>query len=136
MLSVVPTAEPDAWIAKQNLLTEGKPTVAGLLLFADEPQAALPKRSAIKLFRYMTKDTEGSRESLAFDPLTIEGPLDEQIRVAVAKTKELVEGINRLGATGLEYDNISARNAPRDHYECGTTQGLQHRRRRSSTDIR
>jgi ATP-dependent DNA helicase RecG len=102
MLNVVPTGEPDVWVAKQNLITEGKPTVAGLMLFADEPQAALPKRSAIKLFRYMTKESEGNRESLAFDPLTIEGSLDEQIREAVAKTKELVEKISRLGPKGLE----------------------------------
>jgi ATP-dependent DNA helicase RecG len=68
MLNVVPTGEPDVWVAKQNLIAEGKPTVAGLMLFADEPQAALPKRSAIKLFRYMTKESEGNRESLAFDP--------------------------------------------------------------------
>jgi ATP-dependent DNA helicase RecG len=91
-----------AWIAKQNLIVGDKPTVAGILLFADEPQAALPKRSAIKLYRYKTKDAEGSRESLAFDPITIEGPLDQQIRTAVARTKELVEGIRRLGPLGLE----------------------------------
>jgi ATP-dependent DNA helicase RecG len=102
MLNVVPSAEPEPWVAKQNLLVGGKPTVAGLLLFADEPQSALPKRSAIKLYRYMTKDAEGSRESLAFDPITIEGPLDQQIRVGVARTKQLIEGIRRLGASGLE----------------------------------
>ncbi|MBZ5539922.1 MAG: putative DNA binding domain-containing protein [Acidobacteriia bacterium] len=102
MLNVVPTAEPDTWLAKQNLIVGGKPTVAGLLLFADEPQATLPKRSAIKLYRYKTKDAEGKRESLAFDPITIEGPLDQQIRKAVVRTKKLVEEIRRLGPHGLD----------------------------------
>jgi ATP-dependent DNA helicase RecG len=102
MLNVVPTAEPEAWVAKQNLIVGGKPTVAGIMLFADEPQAALPKRSAIKLYRYKTRDAEGSRDSLAFDPITIEGSLDQQIRKAVARTKTLVEEIRRLGPHGLE----------------------------------
>ena len=102
ILNVVPTAEPDEWLAKQNLLTNGKPTVGGLLLFSDEPQAALPKRSAIKIYRYKTREEEGERETLAFDPITIEGCLYDQIKGAVEKTKRLVEGIRRLGESGLE----------------------------------
>ena len=102
MLNVIPTAEPDNWVAKQNLSVGGKPTVAGILLFSDEPQAALPKRSAIKLYRYKTKDEEGSRETLASDPITIEGPLIKLIHEAVSQTKKWVEGIKRLGPAGLE----------------------------------
>jgi ATP-dependent DNA helicase RecG len=98
----VPTAEPDAWLIKQNLIENDKPTVAGLLLFSDEPQIALPKRSAIKILRYQTKDAEGSRAALTFDPLTIEGCIYDQIKVAVAKSKEVVEDISKLGESGLE----------------------------------
>lgn len=101
-LAVVPQAEPAEWLVKQNLIVGGLPTVAGLLLFADEPQAALPKRSAIKLFRYQTKDEEGTRDKLAFDPLTIEGCAYNQIKAAVSKTKEIIEGISKLGEKGLE----------------------------------
>lgn len=36
--SQVPTAQPEPWLKKQALLRNDKPTVAGLLLFADEPQ--------------------------------------------------------------------------------------------------
>lgn len=100
--SVVPSAEPEEWMRKQSLLVEGKPIVAGLLLFSEEPQAALPKRSAIKLYRYKTKADEGSREQLAFDPLTIEGCLYDQVYTAVNKTKELVEGLKILTNKGLE----------------------------------
>ena len=102
MIDVVPSAEPEDWTRKQNLLTAaGKPTVAGVLLFDDEPQAALPKRSAIKVYRYKTKK-EGERDTLVFDPITIEGCLYEQIDAAVTKTKSLVEEISRLGEKGLE----------------------------------
>ena len=102
ILNVVPSAEPEEWLEKQNLLISAKPTVAGLLLFSDEPQAALPKRSAIKVYRYKTRDVEGGRETLDIDPITIEGCSYDQIQSAVERTKDLVEGIKRLGKAGLE----------------------------------
>jgi ATP-dependent DNA helicase RecG len=49
MLAVVPSAEPDEWMRKQNMIANDRPIVAGVLLYHDEPQAALPKRSAIKI---------------------------------------------------------------------------------------
>src|SRR5262249_52679263 len=102
MLQVIPLGEPEEWLRKQNLLIEKKPTAAGLLLFSDEPQSALPKRSAIKIYQYKTKEDEGTRETLAFDPITIEGCLYDQIKEAVKKTKDLVEGMKRLGDQNLE----------------------------------
>jgi ATP-dependent DNA helicase RecG len=102
MLSVVPSGEPDEWLKKQNMLIAGKPSAGGILLFADEPQAVLPKRSAIKIYRYKTKDDAGSRETLAFDPVTIEGGIYDQIKEAVKATKDLVEGMKRLGERRLE----------------------------------
>jgi ATP-dependent DNA helicase RecG len=102
VLSQVPTAEPDEWLKSQFLLANDKPTVAGVLLFSDEPQAALPKRSAIKVFRYATREEGVDRETLAFDPLTIEGPIYDLISEAVSTTKEIVQSIKRVGETGLE----------------------------------
>ena len=52
MLEVVPSSEPELWLKKQQVLIDNKPTVAGLILFADEPQAILPKRTGIKVYRY------------------------------------------------------------------------------------
>lgn len=101
LIHVVPTAEPEVWVKKQRLLREGRPTVAGVMLLADEPQAILPKRSAIKIFRYKTTE-EGERDALVFDPLTIEGPVVELIYSAVDKSKEIVEEIEKLGPSGLE----------------------------------
>jgi ATP-dependent DNA helicase RecG len=101
LLNVVPSAEPDEWLEKQRVILKGRPTVAGVLLFADEPQAILPKRSAVKIFRYKTK-AEGERDTLAFDPITIEGPIYELVYAAVDKAKAVVESIEKLGAHGME----------------------------------
>lgn len=102
MRDVVPQQQADVWLKKQVLLVSDKPTVAGLLLFADEPQAALPKRCGIKLYRYKTTDAEGFREALAFDPITVEGWLYSQIATAVSKTTDEVEKIPRMGTGALE----------------------------------
>jgi len=99
---VIPTTEPKPWLKKQLLIQNGKPTVAGVILFADEPQVALPKQSGIKIFRYKTKDAEGSRATLAFDPITIEGCAYSQIKDAVDKTTEIVEDMQYLGEKGFE----------------------------------
>ncbi len=102
MLNVVPSAEPKAWLGKQQLLREGRPTVAGVILFAEEPQALIPKHCGIKVYRYTTKDHEGSRETLAFDPFTVEGHAYAQVTEAVARTAEVVEVTRKLGTEGLE----------------------------------
>ena len=102
MLAVIPTAEPGSWLAKQLLLRDGRPTVAGILLFAEEPQALLPKRCGIKVYRYRSKDKGGTRETLAFDPFTVEGHLYAQITNAVSVTSKIIEETGRLGVDGVE----------------------------------
>lgn len=102
LLSVVPSAEPEPWLRKQMLLIGDRPTVAAVLLFAELPQAVLPKRCGIKLLRYKTTEASGSRETLAFDPTTLEGCLYEQIDRAVEETVRVVEGVQILGPSGLE----------------------------------
>lgn len=101
LLDVVPSSEPDEWLAKQRVIVDGRATVAGVLLYSDLPQAILPKRSAVKILRYKTKE-EGERDYLAFDPLTIEGPLYSLVYDSVEKCKRLVEDIKKLGPDGLE----------------------------------
>jgi ATP-dependent DNA helicase RecG len=102
MIEVVPTSEPMPWLKKQLLIRNNHPTVAALLLFADVPQAALPKQSGIKIYRYKTKDSEGTRETLVFDPISIEGPIYDQIFEAVKTTKKIIEEEQVLKETGLE----------------------------------
>lgn len=100
MLEVVPTAEPAAWLKKQSLLIDGKPVVAAVVLFADEPQAVLPKRCGIKVYRYKTTDAEGTRESLDFDPISIEGCAYDQIHDAVQETAKIIESVRIRTAEG------------------------------------
>jgi len=100
--AVAPTGQPEAWLKKQLLITGRKPTVAAVLLFAEEPQAILPKRCGIKILRYATRDREGTRPVLSFDPVTIEGCVYRSIYDAVSKTVEVIESMPKLGPVGLE----------------------------------
>jgi len=102
MLQVIPTAEPQAWLTKQQLLREDRPTVCGVLLFSEDPQAIIPKRCGVKIYRYKTTDRLATRDTLAFDPITVEGPAYKQIREAVAQTVRVVEEAPALGPSGLE----------------------------------
>jgi ATP-dependent DNA helicase RecG len=99
---VVPSSEPEAWLRKQELIKEEKPTVAAIVLFSDLPQAALPKRTGIKVYRYKTHDAEGTRETLVGQPVSVEGCAYDVIKEAVAVTKNTIEGMQILGTKGLE----------------------------------
>lgn len=105
MLQVVPLAEPEAWFRKQQIIQEDKPTVAGIVLFAEEPQALLPKRSGIKVYRYQSSADEGTRESLAADPISVEGHAYQLILDAVTKTAEIIESVRVNTPDGLESVN-------------------------------
>ena len=102
MLEVVPTAEPEPWLRKQQVLLGNKPTVAGIVLFAEEPQAILPKRTGIKIYRYKTTSQEGTRDTLDGDPRSIEGHAYDQITAAVNMTAEIIESVRVNTPDGLE----------------------------------
>ena len=100
MAMVVPSATPERWLAKQRLIVDDSLTVAGALLFSDEPQPLLPK-AAIKIYRYQTSD-QASRESLEGQPETVEGNAYDQIRDAVGRVVEIVESIPVMRDSGFE----------------------------------
>lgn len=101
---VVPNyqAQPEAWLRKQLLIVNDLPVVAGLLLFSEEPQAQIPKRCGIKVYRYETQEAQGFRDVLTFIPITVEGCLINQIKKAVDVTVEQTEKIPHMGGEGLE----------------------------------
>jgi len=66
------------------------------------PQAILPKRSGIKIYRYRSSDAEGTRETLVGDPISVEGCAYDLIKQAVEITKEIIGKIQVLGTKGLE----------------------------------
>ncbi|PSN19045.1 ATP-dependent DNA helicase RecG [filamentous cyanobacterium CCP5] len=101
LIEVVPTAEPEVWLRKQLLLLDNKPTVAAALLFAEEPQAIIPKRCGIKIYQYKTSQDDGTRESLEFNPISIEGCIYNQIRDAVNEASKIVESVRVRTPEGL-----------------------------------
>jgi ATP-dependent DNA helicase RecG len=72
------------------------------VLFAEEPQAVLPKRTGIKIYRYKTTAQEGTRDTLDRDPRSIEGHAYVQIAHAVAVTAQIIESVRVNTAEGLE----------------------------------
>lgn len=99
---VVPTTQPEPWLRKQNMLREERPTVAGALIFSEEPQAILSKHCGIKIYRYKTRELEGHRDLLDGDPITVEGDLYSQINTAVSVTTEITERIPKFGGDKFE----------------------------------
>jgi ATP-dependent DNA helicase RecG len=102
LINVIPTGEPITYLNNQELIKEGHARVCGILLFCDEPAVFLPKRSSIKIMRYRTKEDDIGREFLEGTPITIEGDAYSLIYRSVAATKQIVEGIKKLGEEGLE----------------------------------
>lgn len=101
LIEVVPTAEPEPWLKKQMAIQNGKVTVVAVLLFAEEPQAIVPKRSGLKIYRYKTSSEEGSRETLDFDPVSIDGNAYSQIYNSVSEVAKIIESVRLQTADGL-----------------------------------
>jgi ATP-dependent DNA helicase RecG len=102
MSEVVPSAEPGAWLRKQQVIHSDKPTVSGIILFAEEPQALLPKRSGIKVYRYLTTAEEGTRDTLSGVPVSVEGHAYQLIHEAVRVAAEIIESVRVNSHDGLE----------------------------------
>lgn len=99
LIEAVPTAEPEIYLRGQYLTHEDLPTVAATLLFADEPQAALPKRCGIKVYRYTSNSAD--RDQLIGTPVTVEGDLYDQVYAAVEKTVSTIQEAKFLTDDGL-----------------------------------
>lgn len=126
--AIIPKTDPVRWIKKQRLESDNRLTVAGALLFSDEPQICLPKRSSIKMFRYKTSG-KAERDTLAEQPITIEGSAYTQIYEAVAKTKEIIESIKKIGT---EFESIKY---PEETLHEIITNAVLHRDYSIATDI-
>ena len=110
------------------MFVDKKLTVAALLLFSDEPQICLPKRSSIKNFRYQTSG-EAERDTLVGVPVTVEGCAYSQIYEAVSKTKEIIESIKKFGK---EFETIEY---PEETLHEIITNAVLHRDYSITTDI-
>jgi ATP-dependent DNA helicase RecG len=98
--NVTPHATIDGFLSKERLVSDGQLRACALILFDDNPQSLIP-HAAAKVYRYKTLESEGDREDLEGQPETIEGPAYEVISRAVTRTREIVEAIPLLSASGL-----------------------------------
>jgi hypothetical protein len=89
-------------VTSLQVLTGPRGPVAGIVLFAEEPQAALPKRSGMKIYRYKSTDAEGTRDTLDGNPLSVEGHAYVQISEAVRITAKIIESVRVNTPEGLE----------------------------------
>lgn len=102
ILDVVPSQEPEVWLRKHELIQNNLPTVAGVVLFADLPQAVLPARTGITVYRYKTGAAQGTRETLVGNPESVEGCAYDLIYKAVKLTQDTISNVQVMGPTGLE----------------------------------
>lgn len=95
--------EAEPWLRSQLMIVEERPTVAAVILFADEPQIVLPKAS-VMVYRYASRDAIGRREDLVGGKTwAIEGSAIKQIHGAVAKTTELIEAVKGTNLQDVSY---------------------------------
>lgn len=94
--------------------------MAATLLFAELPQAALPKRCGIKIYRYSSE--ESSRARLVQDPITVEGNLYAQVYAAVDQTVDLISE-----AAVLEFDSLRTVTYPKETLHEIITNAVLHR---------
>lgn len=85
--SIESPLEPMEFLVKQKLIQKKNdgwyPIVSCILLFCDDPQAALNTKCSIKVCRLNTCEEEYRREYLIEDPKTFGGPLEVQINRAL-----------------------------------------------------
>jgi ATP-dependent DNA helicase RecG len=87
----------------QNLIDRSsfEPKVAGILLFSDMPSAFMPRKCAVRITRYRTKEDDPERDQLESSQ-ALEGPLYNLIKETVAKVSEIMSGVNVWTTTGLQ----------------------------------
>ena len=78
-----------------------KPRVAGLLLFSDDPPSKVPKKCAVKIARYQTKEDEPERDHLG-EVTTVEGPVYDLIHKTVQAITDTMSSIKIWTTDGLK----------------------------------
>lgn len=81
-----PKTDPLEFVINQNLVDykTWEPRVASALLFHPLPSAVIPRKCAVKVSRYETREDDPEREHLA-EQITIEGPLIALIADSVVR---------------------------------------------------
>jgi ATP-dependent DNA helicase RecG len=98
-----PQTDALEFCVNQNLIDykTWEPRVAAVLLFHECPSAVNPRKCAVKITRYETKEDDPERDHLA-QQATIEGPLYSLIHESVAKIQEIMQSVSIWTAEGLK----------------------------------
>lgn len=98
-----PKTDPLEFCINQNLLDykTWEPRVASTLLFHDCPSTVNPRKCALKITRYETKEDDPERDHLARQ-VTIEGPLYKLIHKTVAEVQEIMKSVTIWTPQGLK----------------------------------
>ncbi len=76
--------------------------VAGILLYADQPQAMLPHRCGIRILRYCSDERKEHRDDFPEEQsISIEGPLSQLVPKALDAIREILEQSEVVDAFGL-----------------------------------
>jgi ATP-dependent DNA helicase RecG len=98
-----PKTDPLEFAINQNLLDfrTWQPRTVAALLFHPFPSAVIPKKCAIKITRYETKEDDPERDHLA-EQFTVEGPAYQLIHEAVARVTAMMSSIEVWSTKGLK----------------------------------
>ncbi|WP_216846747.1 ATP-binding protein [Mucilaginibacter sp. L196] len=97
-----PRTEPLEYVISENLidLKTYDPRVSGLLLFSDNPSALLPRKCAVKIIRYETREDEPERDYLK-ETISVEGASYHLINQTVKIVCEIMSSIKVWTPQGL-----------------------------------
>lgn len=98
-----PKTDPLEFCINQNLIDyrTWEPRVAGTLLFHPSPSAVVPRKCALKITRYETKEDDPERDHLA-EQITVEGPLYQLIHESVNEIGKIMASVTIWTAEGLK----------------------------------
>lgn len=98
-----PKTDPLEFCINQNLLDykTWETKVSAALLFHTYPSAVVPRKCAVKITRYETKEDDPEREHLA-DQIPLEGPLYPLIKDTVRAVEKIMSSVKVWTANGLK----------------------------------
>ncbi len=98
-----PKTDPLDFALNQNLLDarSWEPRIASLLLFHEAPSAVVPRKCAVKITRYETREDDPERDYLA-EQRTIEGAAYNLIQETITSVKEIMSSVKVWTADGLK----------------------------------
>lgn len=102
LLKYSPKTDALDFVINQNLVDfkTWEPRVASALLFHPLPSGVMPRKCAVKITRYETREDDPEREHLA-DQITVEGPLNDLIRNSVSTVTATMSSVKVWTSDGM-----------------------------------